>query len=99
MSLIRSFRERLHLAGGYFTLNFRNRNLRLVQLAFAAAFTAEATFTIGLGVIAMNHGGAKALGVVALLRLLPAAITTPLLAPIADRIRRDHVLVGIALIR
>ena len=86
-------------AGAAFTSNWRNANLRRAQLSFLGAWTAEWAFTVALGVVAYDHGGALALGLVGLLRMVPSAILAPILSPFADRGRRERVLVVVSTLR
>ncbi|GAA1940522.1 MFS transporter [Agromyces allii] len=92
-------RGRLHDAVAAFTSNWRNPNLRRAQLSFLGAWTAEWAFTVGLGIVAYRDGGAAAVGLVGLLRMLPSAILAPLLSPLADRGRRERVLVLVSVVR
>jgi MFS family permease len=92
-------RSRLEQAMGAFSSNWRNPNLRRAQLSFLGAWTAEWAFTVALGIVAYNDGGALALGLVGLLRMLPAAVLAPVLSPFADRGRRERVLVVVSLLR
>src|SRR5918994_2444019 len=92
-------RNRLRDAGAAFSSNWRNPNLRRAQLSFLGAWTAEWAFTVALGIVAYRDGGAAALGLVVLLRMLPSAICAPLLSPFADRGRRDKVLVVVSTAR
>ncbi len=92
-------RRRLAEAGAAFTSNWRNPNLRRAQLSFLGAWTAEWAFTVALGVVAYNDGGALALGLVGLLRMVPSALLAPLLSPFADRGRRERVLVVVSTLR
>jgi MFS family permease len=92
-------RGRLGNAAGAFTSNARNPNLRRAQLSFLAAWTAEWTFTVGLGIVAYRDGGATAVGLVGLLRMVPSAILAPLLSPLADRGRRERVLILVSVLR
>ncbi|WP_157008074.1 MFS transporter [Agromyces laixinhei] len=92
-------RSTLRDAAAAFTSNWRNRNLRRAQLSFLGAWTAEWAFTVALGIVAYRDGGAVALGLVGLLRMLPSAILAPLLSPIADRGRRERVLVLVSIVR
>jgi MFS family permease len=89
----------LRRAAGAFSSNWRNPNLRRAQLSFLGAWTAEWAFTVALGIVAYNDGGALALGLVGLLRMLPSAILAPLLSPFADRGRRERVLVLVSVLR
>jgi len=73
--------------------------LCLAQLSFLAAWTAEWAFTVGLGIVAYRDGGATAVGLVGLLRMLPSAVIAPLAAPLADRGRRERVLVLVSTAR
>jgi MFS family permease len=86
-------------AGAAFTSNWRNPNLRRAQLSFLGAWTAEWAFTVALGIVAYRDGGAAAVGLVGLLRMVPSAILAPLLSPIADRGRRERVLILVSIVR
>lgn len=92
-------RSKLEQAAGAFWSNWRNPNLRRAQLSFLGAWTAEWAFTVALGIVAYNDGGALALGLVGLLRMLPSALLAPILSPFADRGRRERVLVTVSLLR
>src|ERR687894_1299644 len=91
--------SRLAQAAAAFTSNWRNPNLRRAQLSFLGAWTAEWAFTVALGIVAYRDGGATALGLVGLLRMVPAAVLAPLLSPLADRGRRERVLVLVSTLR
>ena len=54
---------------------------------------------MALGIVAYRDGGAAAVGLVGLLRMLPSAICAPLLSPFADRGRRERVLVVVSTAR
>jgi len=69
------------------------------QLSFLGAWTAEWAFTVGLGIVAYRDGGATAVGLVGLLRMVPSAILAPLLSPLADRGRRERVLILVSVLR
>jgi MFS family permease len=71
----------------------RNPNLRRLELAYGAAITSEWAFLVALGVFAYERGGATAVGVLGLVRLLPAALATPFTAAFADRYERERALV------
>src|SRR5215203_3999871 len=91
--------SRVRAAGAAFASNARSHNLRLAQLSFLGAWTAEWAFTVGLGIVAYRDGGATAVGLVGLLRMVPSAVLAPLAAPLADRGRRERVLVLVSSIR
>src|SRR4029450_5678825 len=95
----RGVRSRLGDAASAFTSNARNPNLRRAQLSFLGAWTAEWAFTGGLGIVAYRDGGATAVGLVGLLRMVPSAILAPLLSPLADRGRRERVLILVSTVR
>jgi MFS family permease len=90
---------RLGKAAAAFSSNARNPSLRRAQLSFLGAWTAEWAFTVGLGIVAYRDGGATAVGLVGLLRMAPSAILAPLLSPLADRGRRERVLILVSTLR
>jgi MFS family permease len=92
-------RTRLKAAGAAFASNAVNGNLRRAQLSFLGAWTAEWAFTVALGIVAYRAGGATAVGLVGLLRMMPSAVVAPLAAPLADRGRRERVLVVVSTVR
>src|SRR3712207_5112862 len=91
--------SRLADAAAAFTSNARNPDLRRAQLSFLGAWTAEWAFTVALGIVAYRDGGATAVGLVGLLRMVPSAILAPLLSPLADRGRRERVLILVSTLR
>ena len=92
-------RRRLRAAGAAFATTWRNRDLRRAQLAFAGAWSAEWAFTVGLGVLAYDQGGATAVGLVSLLRMLPSLVVVPFVSVYADRHRRGVLLVWVSVAR
>jgi len=70
-----------------------------VLLAFGVAWTSEWAFMVALGVVAFRNGGATAVGVVAFVRMAPAAVLAPISIAVADRFRRDHALLYSSLVR
>jgi MFS family permease len=72
--------------------------MRRVQLAWGAAIAAEWAHFVGLGVYAYDQGGAAAVGVAGLVRLLPAALVAPFAASLGDRFRRERFLLATALV-
>jgi hypothetical protein len=75
----------------------RNPQIRRVELAWGAAIAAEWAHFVALGVFAYQRGGASAVGLAGLIRLLPAAALAPLAASLGDRFRRERFLAGVAL--
>ena len=49
--------------------------------------------------VAFRDGGATAVGIVALIRMLPSALIAPFATAVADRVRRDRVLIWIGVLR
>ncbi|HEY8777134.1 MAG TPA: MFS transporter [Gaiellaceae bacterium] len=76
----------------------RNENVRRVELAWGAAITAEWAYFVALGVFAYHAGGASAVGLAGLIRLLPAAVVAPSAASLGDRFPRERLLLGAALL-
>jgi MFS family permease len=75
----------------------RNENLRRVELAWGASIAAEWTHFVALGVFAYTTGGASAVGIAGLVRMLPAAFVAPFAAALGDRFRRERFLVAVSL--
>jgi MFS family permease len=71
---------------------FRNGALVRALLSFGAAYTAEWAFTVAISLVAYADGGAVAVGLVGLLRLVPAALLAPAVSTYADRLPREKVL-------
>jgi MFS family permease len=74
---------------------FTNPNLRRLQTAFAGAWVTDWAFMVALGILAFRLGGAVAVGVAGLAKMLPAAIVSPLSAFLGDRYRRNVVLLWV----
>jgi MFS family permease len=73
---------------------FANRQIRNVQLAFAGAVTATYGYSIAIAVYAYQHDGVTAVGVLGFVRLATAAAIAPLAASLADRHRRERVMLA-----
>jgi MFS family permease len=94
-------RLREHLRESFRALRevFRNRALRRLELAWAGSIIGSWAYAVALVVYAYHHGGASAVGLVALIRWLPAAAASPLSAVLGDRYPRVRVMLGADLIR
>jgi len=77
----------------------RTPNLRRAQLSSGAAWTAECAVTVALGILAFRDGGATAVGLVAMARMLPGALLAPLASAVIDTRRRERVLTVVCLLR
>ena len=87
--------ESLRSLGGV----FRNRDLRRLQLAWIGSIIGNWAYLVALVVYAYDQGGPAAVGIVGVLRMLPAAFAAPIVATLADRYPRKLVLIGSDLIR
>lgn len=76
-----------------------SQSIRRAQLSFGAMWISESAFMVGLAVVAFRDGGVGAVGIVTGARMAAAALLTPLLATMADRVRRERVLASVGLIR
>src|ERR1051325_3844289 len=90
---------RVRQASAAFRETARTPNLRRAQLSFGGVWTAEAAVTVALGILAFRNGGAAAVGIVAMARMLPGALLAPLASAVVDTRRRERVLVMVCLVR
>jgi MFS family permease len=94
-----SFRERFGESLDAFRAVVTNPALRRIELSWAASITAYWAFIIALAVYAYDEGGAAAVGLVGVIRVLPAFIAAPFAGLLGDRYRRDLLLVILSFIR
>ncbi len=92
-------RTRLRASLDAFAAVFRNPQLRRLELAWSGSILGQWGYEVALAVFAYRTGGAAAVGIVALIRLLPAALVAPFSALLGDRYRRDRVMVAADLVR
>jgi MFS family permease len=71
---------------------FANPNLRWLELAWACSILAHFAFLIAVSVYAYEAGGEQAVGLIYLVRLVPAALISPFAGLLGDRYRRERVL-------
>jgi MFS family permease len=90
-------REKLGDSLAAFSSNFGNPQLRRLQLAGAGSVTGQWAYSVALAVYAYNAGGAKAVGIVALIRTIPSAISAPFTSTLADRLPRVAVMASASL--
>src|SRR5215216_4318830 len=75
-------------------VDFGNRDLALLGIARIGISYASWCLAIALGVYGFEVGGAVAVGIVALVRLLPGALASPFAGALGDRFPRRTVLIG-----
>jgi MFS family permease len=92
-------RERLGESAAAFAEVFRNPGLRRVELAWAGSVAGDWAYAVALAVYAYEAGGAAAVGLVGLIRFVPAAVAAPFAGIIADRFRRERVMLAADLVR
>jgi MFS family permease len=92
-------REHLRESFGAMRDAFQNRSLRRLQLAWAGSIIGSWAYAVALAVFAYRHGGASAVGFVALIRWLPAAVASPIAAVLGDRYPRVRVMLITDLLR
>ena len=97
--MLRGLRAQLAESARAFGAVFTNPGLRRVELAFAGSETGKWLYIIALAVFAYDAGGAAAVGVVALIRTVPAAVGAPFTALLADRYPRERVMLVATVIR
>lgn len=78
---------------------YANRGLRRLQLAWAGSIIGTWAFSVALAVYAFRHGGASAVGLVVLIRWLPAAFSSPFMGILGDRYPRVLVMMTSDLLR
>lgn len=86
-------------AGRSLARSFANPSLRRLQLAWLGSVLGNWSYIVALSVYAYDQGGAGAVGLVWLVRLVPAALLAAPLATIADRYPRRRVMIVTDLLR
>ena len=92
-------RRRLSESLRAFRSVFANAGLRRLELAWALSETGKWLYIVALAVFAYDIGGTEAVGVVALIRVFPSALLAPFAGLVADRYRREHVMLGASVLR
>ena len=77
----------------------KNESLRRLELAWTASIIGQWAYLVAVSVYAYEVGGEAAVGLIFLLRLVPAALLAPFAGLLADRYRREYVLLGSLLAR
>jgi MFS family permease len=75
-----------------FAANVRTPSLRRVQLALLGSLLGHVSIAVAIAVYAYGVGGASAVSLIYVLRLVPAAIATPFASVLGDRFSRAKVM-------
>jgi MFS family permease len=78
---------------------FVNANLRRLELAWAGSITGEWGYAVALSVFAYHAGGATAVGLLMLARMLSSAIVAPFSSVLGDRHNRARVMISTDVVR
>jgi MFS family permease len=78
---------------------YRNHGLRRLQLAWAGSIIGTWAYSVAIVVYAYHQGGASAVGLMGLIRWLPAAFAAPFTSVLGDRLPRVRVMLGADLLR
>ena len=96
---VKVLRRRIADSATAFSDVFRNENLRRLELAWAASIVGNWAYLVAVSVYAYGAGGEAAVGLILFLRLVPAALIAPFAGLLADRYRRERVLLITNLLR
>ena len=99
LSPVGGLKAQLAESAAAFAAVFRNRNLRRLELAWAGSVVGHWAYVIAVSVYAYGADGTKGVGLIWLLRLLPAAFVSPFTSMLADRFRRERVMMASDLVR
>jgi MFS family permease len=78
---------------------FRSRDLRRLLLAWVGSVIGTWAYTVALAVYTYSEGGAVAVGILGVVRLVPSALAAPFVSVLADRFPRNRVMLLTDLIR
>jgi MFS family permease len=96
---VRALRARLAESLAALRDVFRNRDLRRLELAAVGAVAGRWSYLVGLAVYAYGSGGAAAVGLIGLLRMVPSALAAPFTSLLGDRLQRVRVMLVSDLVR
>jgi hypothetical protein len=74
---------------------FANPDIRRAELAWMIGYAAEWAWLVALFVYAFGVGGVAAVGLVGVVRTLPAGLLAPAISSLTDRVPRHRVLLGV----
>jgi MFS family permease len=96
---VQGLTRRLRESGAAFGAVVRNPSLRRLEIAWTWTIVGHWAYLVAVSVYAYEAGGEAAVGLIFALRLLPAAFIAPFAGLLADRYRRERVLLFSALAR
>jgi len=96
---VQAVRRRIAESTAAFRDVVQNESLRRLELAWTASIIGQWAYLVAVSVYAYEVGGEAAVGLIFLLRLVPAALLAPFTGLLADRYRRELVLLGSLLAR
>jgi MFS family permease len=99
LSRVMGLRQRVADSATAFTSVFANTNLRRLELAWAASILGNWAYLVAVSVYAYGVGGDAAVGLILMLRLVPAGLISPFAGVLADRYARERVLLVSNLVR
>jgi MFS family permease len=76
-----------------------NRDLRRLQLANLGSVLGNWAYVVGLAVYAYGEGGAGLVGLVTVIRMVPAALAGPFVSVLGDRFSRRGTMIGADVLR
>jgi MFS family permease len=76
-----------------------NRDLRRLQLANLGSVLGNWAYVVGLAVYAYGEGGAGLVGLVTVIRMVPAALVGPFVSVLGDRFSRRATMIGADVLR
>ena len=95
-----SLKQRVADSAAAFVAVFSNPNLRRLELAAVGSTLGSWAYSVAVSVYAYEHGGgAKGVGLVWLIRVLPAGLLSPVGGIVADRFPRERVMLASSLVR
>jgi MFS family permease len=92
-------RRQLGEASLAFKGTFRNPSLRWLLLAWTSSVHSHSAYAVGVSIYAFKTGGTSAVGLVLLIRMIPAAAVSPFVSYFADRYPRERVMFFSDLVR
>lgn len=96
---VKALRRRIAESAAAFRDVVQNEELRRLELAWAAHITGHWAYIVAVSVYAYGVGGEAAVGLLLLLRFVPAALIAPFAGLLADRYRRERVLLAVNITR